>query len=113
MFSAGEFAQLFDGFAIDVNALTQLTLGVDRDSEPVAPLVSARDRAVRRACADLIRAAHAVGRQVGVCGQAPADDPEFAAFLVEQGIDSMSLPPDAVLRATADVLAIEQRQVAR
>ncbi len=113
VFSAGEFAQLFDGFAIDVNALTQLTLGVDRDSEPVAPLVSARDRAVRRACADLIRAAHAVGRQVGVCGQAPADDPEFAAFLVEQGIDSMSLPPDAVLRATADVLAIEQRQVAR
>jgi pyruvate,water dikinase len=106
---ADQFAQLFDGFSIGSNDLTQLTLGVDRDSTQIAALFDERNDAVRRACAQLIEIAHRHGCKVGICGQAPSDYPEFAAFLVEQGIDSMSLLPDAVLRTTADVLEIEKK----
>ncbi len=107
---ADEFAELFDGFSIGSNDLTQLTLGVDRDSVQVAPLFNERIDAVKRSCSMLIETAHKHGRKVGICGQAPSDYPEFAAFLVEEGIDSISLIPDAVLRTTATILEIEQQQ---
>lgn len=106
---ADQFSELFDGFSIGSNDLTQLTLGVDRDSAQIASLFDERNDAVLRSCAQLIQTAHKYGRKVGICGQAPSDYPEFAAFLVEQGIDSMSLIPDAILRTTADVLELEQR----
>jgi pyruvate,water dikinase len=105
---ADQFAQIFDGFSIGSNDLTQLTLGVDRDSAQIAPLFDERNDAVRRSCAELIQTAQLYGCKVGICGQAPSDYPEFAAFLVEQGIDSISLIPDAVLRTTAKILEIEK-----
>ena len=104
---AAEFSQIFDGFSIGSNDLTQLVLGVDRDSSQVAPLFDERNEAVRSSCANLIRTAHQYGRKVGICGQAPSDYPEFAAFLVQEGIDSISLNPDAVLRTTKMILEIE------
>ena len=105
---ADRFAELFDGFSIGSNDLTQLTLGVDRDSAQIATLFNERDEAVRRSCAELISVAHRYGRKVGICGQAPSDYPEFATFLVEEGIDSLSLNPDAVLRTTVQIGKIEQ-----
>ena len=105
---ADRFAALFDGFSIGSNDLTQLTLGVDRDSAQIAALFNERDEAVCRSCAELIRVAHRYGRKVGICGQAPSDYPEFATFLVEEGIDSLSLNPDAVLRTTVQIGKIEQ-----
>src|SRR5262249_25662893 len=80
---ADRFADLFDGFSIGSNDLTQLVLGVDRDSNRVAELFDERNEAVRRMCAQLLATARAAGRPVGICGQAPSDYPEFAAFLVE------------------------------
>ncbi|MCB0069205.1 MAG: phosphoenolpyruvate synthase, partial [Caldilineaceae bacterium] len=109
---ADQFSELFDGFSIGSNDLTQLTLGVDRDSTQIAALFNERNDSVLRSCAHIIETAHKFGRKVGICGQAPSDYPEFAAFLVEHGIDSMSLIPDAILRTTADVLAIEGERVA-
>ncbi|MCE7983182.1 MAG: phosphoenolpyruvate synthase [Caldilinea sp. CFX5] len=105
---ADRFAELFDGFSIGSNDLTQLTLGVDRDSSQIASLFDERDEAVRRSCAELIRVAHRYGRKVGICGQAPSDYPEFASFLVAEGIDSLSLNPDALLRTTVQIGQIEQ-----
>ncbi len=99
--SADEFAEVFDGFSIGSNDLTQLVLGVDRDSEKVARLFDERNPAVKRACAMVIEGAKRHGKKVGICGQAPSDYPDFAAFLVEQGIDSVSLTADALL-ATVD-----------
>jgi pyruvate,water dikinase len=107
---ADEFAQVFDGFSIGSNDLTQLTLGVDRDSERVAPLFNERISAVTRSCAELIATAHRYGRKVGICGQAPSDYPEFAAFLVANGIDSISLSPDAVVRTRLRVHQVEEVQ---
>ncbi|CAB1127564.1 phosphoenolpyruvate synthase [Candidatus Hydrogenisulfobacillus filiaventi] len=104
---AAEFAAIFDGFSIGSNDLTQLTLGVDRDSERVAPLFNERNPAVQRACAALIHAAHDAGRKVGICGQAPSDYPDFAAFLVQEGIDSISLNPDAFLRTKRRIAEME------
>jgi pyruvate,water dikinase len=104
---AREFAAIFDGFSIGSNDLTQLVLGVDRDSERVAPLFDERDEAVKRMCATLIDEAHRAGRKVGICGQAPSDYPDFAAFLVERGIDSVSLSPDAVVPTTLKILEVE------
>ena len=100
---AEEFAQRFDGFSIGSNDLTQLTLGIDRDSERLAYLFDERNPAVERLIRDVIRRAHACGRPVGFCGQAPSDDPEFAAFLVEAGIDSISVVPDTALAALGRV----------
>ena len=110
---AKEFAAIFDGFSIGSNDLTQLILGVDRDSERVAPLFDERDEAVKRMCATLIEEAHAAGRKVGICGQAPSDYPDFAAFLIERGIDSISLSPDAVVPTTLKVLEVEKRSSGR
>ena len=106
---ARQFSEVFDGFSIGSNDLTQLTLGVDRDSTTVAPLFDERSEAVTQSCAHLIEVAHAAGRKVGICGQAPSDYPEFAAFMVEHGIDSISLAADAVVRTTLRVLEVEAR----
>lgn len=105
---AAEFAEIFDGFSIGSNDLTQLTLGVDRDSEIVAHVFDERNPAVTRAIASAIQTAKETGRKIGICGQAPSDYPDFAQFLVEQGIDSISLNPDAVLKTTVDILRLER-----
>jgi pyruvate,water dikinase len=105
---AEEFAEVFDGFSIGSNDLTQLLLGLDRDSEIVAHLYDERNAAVKRMIADVIRRVKATGRKIGICGQAPSDYPEFAAFLVECGIDSMSLNPDTVLATTLKILDMEE-----
>ena len=109
---AAEFAEVFDGFSIGSNDLTQLVLGVDRDSSLVARLFDERNPAVTRMIADAIRAVRAAGRRIGICGQAPSDYPEFARFLVAEGIDSLSLNPDAVVRTTLAVLEMEREQAA-
>jgi pyruvate,water dikinase len=102
-----DFADYFDGFSIGSNDLTQLTLGVDRDSAIVAHVFDERDKAVRTLIGQAIAQARALGRKIGLCGQAPSDYPEFARFLVDCGIDSMSLNPDAVLRTARLVAAAE------
>ena len=94
---AEEFAERFDGFSIGSNDLTQLVLGVDRDSEGLSALFDERNRAVTVAIADLLARAHKTGTPTGICGQAPSDHPEFAHFLVEHGIDSISVSPDSFL----------------
>lgn len=106
---AEAFAEIFDGFSIGSNDLTQLVLGVDRDSALVAHLFDERNPAVQTMIAHVIQAAKARGRKIGICGQAPSDYPEFAQFLVAQGIDSISLNPDAVLKTTRVILEMEQR----
>jgi pyruvate,water dikinase len=106
---AADFAAIFDGFSIGSNDLTQLVLGVDRDSAIVAHLFDERDPAVKAMITSVIQAVKATGRKIGLCGQAPSDYPEFAQFLVEQGIDSISLNPDAVLKTLVAIAAIEQR----
>jgi len=93
---AEEFADLFDGFSIGSNDLTQLALGIDRDSEILAPLFDERDPAVKRLIAMVVESAHRKGRKVGICGQAPSDHPDFAEFLAGLGIDSISLTPDSL-----------------
>ena len=109
VFLADQYADIFDGFSIGSNDLTQLVLGVDRDSSLVAPLFNERNAAVLQACARIIDAARRKGRKVGICGQAPSDFPDFAAFLVEQGIDSISLMPDSLLKTSERVLRAEQQ----
>ena len=104
---ADEFAKRFDGFSIGSNDLTQLTLGVDRDSGDLAGLFAESDPAVERMIAMLIETAHANDTPVGICGQGPSDDPEFAAYLVRLGIDSISLNPDSVLTVKRRVAEIE------
>jgi pyruvate,water dikinase len=104
---ADEFAEIFDGFSIGSNDLTQLILGVDRDSEIVAEIFDERNAAVKKMIADVIAAARAKKRKIGICGQAPSDYPEFAQFLVEQKIDSISLNPDTVLKT---MLAIGEKE---
>lgn len=103
------FAQLFDGFSIGSNDLTQLVLGVDRDSDIVAFDFDERDPGVMEMIRQTITGAHRNQRHVGICGQAPSDYPDFAAWLVELGIDSMSVTPDTLLKTTRDVLAVEAR----
>jgi pyruvate,water dikinase len=107
-----DFAEIFDGFSIGSNDLTQLTLGLDRDSEIVAHLFDERNPAVKKLVADVIHRARACGRKVGICGQAPSDYPEFARFLVECGIDSISLNPDTVLKTTEEILDMERELAA-
>ena len=110
---ATEFAKIFDGFSIGSNDLTQLILGVDRDSEIVAPIFDERNAAVQLMIADAITRVRTAGRKIGICGQAPSDYPEFAEFLVEQGIDSISLNPDSVLRTLPRIVEAEQRVATR
>ena len=105
---AAEFAEIFDGFSIGSNDLTQLILGVDRDSEIVAPIFDERNPAVKKMIAQVIAVAREKGRKIGICGQAPSDYPEFAQFLVEQGIDSISLNPDTVIKTTLAILETER-----
>jgi len=105
---AEEFARRFDGFSIGSNDLTQLVLGVDRDSAELAGLFDERDAAVKRMIVDVIERAHRSGTKVGICGQAPSNYPDFAAFLVETGIDSISLNPDSFVATTRTVAATEQ-----
>jgi len=107
---ATQFAKRFDGFSIGSNDLTQLTLGVDRDSALLAELFDERDEAVKTLIADLITKAHKAKLKVGICGQAPSDYPEFAAFLVEAGIDSISLNPDSVIKIKKIVAKAEKKR---
>ena len=104
---AEEFAEIFDGFSIGSNDLTQLILGVDRDSEIVASIFDERNPAVMKMIAQVIAVCRAKKRKIGICGQAPSDYPEFAEFLVEQGIDSISLNPDTVMKTTLAILEKE------
>ena len=103
------FAKLFDGFSIGSNDLTQLTLGVDRDSETVAFEFDERDPGVKALIAQTVEGARRNGRHSGICGQAPSDYPEMVEYLVELGIDSMSVTPDTLLQVTRNVLAVEKR----
>jgi pyruvate,water dikinase len=103
------FARLFDGFSIGSNDLTQLVLGVDRDSDIVAFDFDERDPGVKEMIRQTIEGAHRNQRHVGICGQAPSDYPEIAQYLVELGIDAMSVTPDTLLKITVDVLAVEAR----
>ena len=109
MLSIDAFARDFDGFSIGTNDLTQLTLGVDRDSAIVASSYDERDPGVKTMIRLAVDGCRRNGRHSGLCGQAPSDYPEIAEFLVEIGIDSMSLNPDAVLPITRRVLEIERR----
>ncbi|EKU96310.1 phosphoenolpyruvate synthase [Leptolyngbya sp. PCC 7375] len=104
---ADEFSQIFDGFSIGSNDLTQLTLGLDRDSALVAHLFDERSEGVKALVSQVIAKAKANQRKIGICGQAPSDYPEFAQFLVQQGIDSISLNPDSVLKTTLAIAAME------
>ena len=104
---AEDFAEVFDGFSIGSNDLTQLTLGLDRDSAAIAQFFDERNEAVKRMVAMAITAAKRRGRKIGFCGQAPSDYPEFASFLVEQGIDSISLNPDSLLKTWLPISEIE------
>jgi pyruvate,water dikinase len=106
---AEEFARRFDGFSIGSNDLTQLILGVDRDSGDLAPLFDERNEAVTRAIREVIGKAHAAGIKIGICGQAPSNYPEFAAFLVEAGIDSISLNPDSFVATVRHIAEAERR----
>lgn len=106
---ADEFLQVFDGYSIGSNDLTQLALGLDRDSEMVAHLFDERDGAVMKMVAMAIEAARRNGKKIGICGQAPSDYPEFADFLVERGINSISLNPDTVISATHHILETERK----
>jgi pyruvate,water dikinase len=107
---AEAFAKRFDGFSIGSNDLTQLVLGVDRGSAELAYLFDERNEAVKRLIRSLIPMAHEAGCKVGVCGQAPSDYPEFAAFLVEAGIDSISLNPDSVIQVKRRVAEAEAQR---
>jgi pyruvate,water dikinase len=105
---ADEFLRVFDGYSIGSNDLTQLTLGLDRDSEMVAHLFDERDGAVEKMISMAIDAAHRAGKKIGICGQAPSDYPEFARFLVDKGITSISLNPDTVMQTTRLILDAEK-----
>ncbi|HLP91824.1 MAG TPA: phosphoenolpyruvate synthase [Nostocaceae cyanobacterium] len=106
---AEEFAEIFDGFSIGSNDLTQLILGIDRDSGLVAHLFDERSQAVKRMIETVIAAAKKHHRKIGICGQAPSDYPEFVQFLVKQGIDSISLNPDSVLKTLLEVAKCENQ----
>jgi pyruvate,water dikinase len=106
---AAAFAERFDGFSIGSNDLTQLTLGVDRDSELLASLFDEQNEAVKWMIRKVVQEAHKAGAKVGLCGQAPSDHPEFAEFLVECGIDSISVVPDSFITVKQHVAKAETR----
>jgi pyruvate,water dikinase len=105
---ADEFSEIFDGFSIGSNDLTQLVLGLDRDSEKISHIFDERDPAVKRMVQWIIEKAKKNGKKIGICGQAPSDYPEFAEFLVQCGIDSISLNPDTVIKTTDKILQVEK-----
>ncbi|SEA98511.1 phosphoenolpyruvate synthase [Flavobacterium gillisiae] len=110
---ADEFASLFDGFSIGSNDLTQLTLGLDRDSELISYLFSEQNPAVKNLIRETIHAAKRNNIKVGLCGQAPSDIPAFAQFLVEEGIDSISFNPDAIIKGIENILETEKKNTVR
>jgi pyruvate,water dikinase len=104
------FAERFDGFSIGSNDLTQLTLGIDRDSDELADLFDEQDEAVEWMIGHVIAAAKKAGAKIGLCGQGPSDHPDFARFLVGQGIDSISVTPDSFIAVKKAVAAAEKDQ---
>lgn len=110
---ADEFAERFDGFSIRSNDLTQLTLGIGRDDPRLTAQFDERNPSVKRLITMLIETAHEHGLPVGICGQGPSDHPDLARFLVEQGIDTMSLNPDSVLEVVRRVAEAEAQGAAR
>ncbi len=107
---ADKFSQIFDGFSIGSNDLTQLTLGLDRDSELVSSIYDERNDAVKRMISSVIKTAKQHHRKIGICGQAPSDFPDFAAFLVDCGIDSISLNPDTVVKTRLRIVEEEKKK---
>jgi pyruvate,water dikinase len=105
---AEEFAKRFDGFSIGSNDLTQLTLGIDRDSAELSAIFDERNEAVKQMIHMLLESARRTGTKVGICGQAPSDYPEFAEFLIEEGIDSLSLNPDSVIKVLKHIAEVER-----
>lgn len=105
---ADEFADIFDAFSIGSNDLTQLTLGLDRDSKLIAHIGNERNGSVQRLIKELIKVAHKRGKKVGICGQGPSDFPDFAEFLVREGIDSVSINPDTILKASINISKVEK-----
>jgi len=110
---AEEFADIFDGFSIGSNDLTQLILGVDRDSSLVSHIYDERNEAVKKMIADVIRICKKKKKKIGICGQAPSDFPDFARFLVEHKIDSISLNPDTVVKTTIEIAKEEKKAKAK
>ena len=106
---ADEFAEVFDGFSIGSNDLTQLTLGIDRDSAIISNLFNEQNAAAKQMIATMIDKAKNVGAKIGLCGQAPSDFPEFAQFLVQRGIDSISFNPDALLKGIENIKSVEEK----
>jgi pyruvate,water dikinase len=106
---ADEFSKIFDGFSIGSNDLTQLTLGVDRDSEIVADIYNERNKAVKDTITEVIKKAKKNKKKIGICGQAPSDFPDFAQFLVKEEIDSISLNPDTVIKTTFKIAEQEKK----
>jgi pyruvate,water dikinase len=106
---AEEFLEVFDGFSIGSNDLTQLTLGLDRDSALVSHIYDERNLSVKRLVKQVIDVANKKGKYIGICGQAPSDFPEFAEFLVQCGIKSMSINPDTVIKTTLLVTEKEKQ----
>ncbi|MDR3643068.1 MAG: phosphoenolpyruvate synthase [Candidatus Doudnabacteria bacterium] len=104
-----EFAEIFDGFSIGSNDLTQLTLGLDRDNKTIAPIGNERNKSVHKLISILIPEAHKRYLKVGICGQGPSDFPDFGEFLVSLGIDSISLNPDTVMKATIKIKEVEEK----
>ena len=100
---AGEFLKYFDGFSIGSNDMTQLALGLDRDSSLVSNLFDERDEAVKELLKMAISECIRAGKYVGICGQGPSDHPEFASWLIQQGIESLSLNPDTVVQTWMDL----------
>jgi len=113
IFMAEEFSDHCDGFSIGSNDLTQLIMGADRDSEILGRMgyFDERNEAIKRAISHLIKAAHSKGKVVSICGQAPSVYPEFTEFLVREGIDSISLNPDTILKTISMVASTEQRVI--
>lgn len=107
---AEKFAEIFDGFSIGSNDLTQLVLGIDRDSAIISDLFDENDGAVKQMLSNVIQAAKKAGVKIGLCGQAPSDYPEFAGFLVAQGIDSVSFTPDALLKGIENISIAERKE---
>jgi len=105
---ADEFLDIFDGFSIGSNDLTQLTLGLDRDSEIVSHIFDERNEAVKKLISEVIKVANHKGKYIGICGQAPSDYPEFAQFLVKEGIQSISLNPDTVIKTRLKIAETER-----
>jgi pyruvate,water dikinase len=108
---AEKFAKIFDGFSIGSNDLTQLTLGIDRDSAIISDLFSEQDEAPKEMIATMIAEAHKAGRKIGLCGQAPSDFPEFAQFLVNEEISSISFNPDALLKGIENIRKAEKEKM--